>query len=416
MRVLPVRATWLVLSVASWVLTGCAGGARDTQAGPFGWSGPIEAREVKQWSAQSLEEAPRWEMTEPPAFVVVPDSVLTPDGKGAQRYVAGAVATVDEKVVLLTAPAGPDSILLHIVDVVTGEETRVPAPAGVDGESLVWADLTMSAHGRGVLLLGSTRSEYRVSRRDRTEGVWFATSDGEFWRPASHVDLVGPLQGVLSDGSLVVRSSGWTRTTDTTVIASTLLVKPMPADQPLPRSHSPELVFETARVRDPDADYPVSFHWAHDPYRATGVADDIIWTVPTERPEIVGLDRSGQVLLRVEWDAGDRSIPTDASDEVRKGLRGLTRFPAARRLVVGTHGLLHVQRVAWRDGQPQIGPEWLVFTPTGDLVASVDIPRNLEVMAFGPGSVIAKARDEDGVLEIRVYALRKSAGGSAADS
>ena len=141
------------------------------------------------------------------------------------------------------------------------------------------------------------------------------------------------------------------------------------------------------------------------------MAEDVIWIVPTERPELVGVDRFGQVLLKVEWDAGDRTIPPDASDEVKASLRGLKRFPAAKRLLVSTNGLIYVQRVAWRDGQPRIGPEWLVFRPTGELRARLDIPSNLEVMAFGPGSVVVKARNEDGVVEIRVYALRKDTGG-----
>lgn len=74
------------------------------------------------------------------------------------------------------------------------------------------------------------------------------------------------------------------------------------------------------------------------------------------------------MLLKVEWDAGDRSMPANASDEVRQELHGLTRFPAVMRLVVGTDDLLYVQRVAWDDGQPQAGPEWLVFSPVGDLI------------------------------------------------
>ena len=45
------------------------------------------------------------------------------------------------------------------------------------------------------------------------------------------------------------------------------------------------------------------------------------------------------------------------------------------------------------------------------MVARVDVPRDLEVMAFGPGLLVAKARDEVGVVEIRVYALREPTGG-----
>lgn len=399
------------LIVAPLLLAGCAGGVPDMQKGPLGWSGPIDAREVRHWTAQDLLDAPRWEMVEPPAFVVVPDSVWTPDGKGSQRYFAGAVVTADDKVVLLTDPREPDSILLHIVDALTGGETRVPAPVRADGEPLVWADLTIAAHDDGVVLLGSRPADSRIRMRTLTEGVWFATADGGFERPSDQVDLVGPLKGVLSDGSLVVVSSGWTGTDDTTLFSSTLIVEPAPEDTPVSRAEPPEVVFEIAIARDPDADYPVHFFWAHDPRVATGVAGDTIWTLPTDRPELVGLDPTGEVLLKVEWETGDRTIPANASAEARGALRRLTHFPAAKRLIVGANGLVHIQRVAWRDGQPRVGPEWLVFNPAGNLVARMDIPRNLEVMAFGPESVVTKARDKNGVVEIRVYTLNKPTGG-----
>lgn len=186
-----------------------------------------------------------------------------------------------------------------------------------------------------------------------------------------------------------------------------LLVEPVPAGVPLAQAGRPQPVFEAAVARDPAADRPVHFFWAHDPRWATAVAGDTIWTVPTERPELVGVHRSGEVLLKVEWEAGDRTIPADASDEVREALRGLERFPAARRLLVGTSGLVHVQRVVWWGGRPHIGPEWLVFGPAGELVARLDIPPRLDVLAFGPGSLVVKARSEAGVVEIRVHMLKK---------
>ena len=190
-------------------------------------------------------------------------------------------------------------------------------------------------------------------------------------------------------------------------IGPVLLVEPVPEGMPLAQAGRPQPVFEVAVARDPAADYPVHFFWAHDPRWATAVAGDTIWTIPTERPELVGVHRSGEVLLKVEWEAGDRTIPADASDEVRKALRGLERFPAARRLLVGTSGLVHVQRVVWRGGRPHIGPEWLVFSPAGELVARLDIPPRLDVLAFGPGSLVVKARSEAGVVEIRVHMLKK---------
>ena len=193
------RAYLWVLCAAPLIVAGCAGGGREVPEGPLGWHGPIEARETKRWPARTLEEAPRWEIVEPPSFVVVPDSVHTPGGEGSQRYVAGAVVTDDGRLVLLVNPDTPDSVLLHIVDPASREEVRVPAPTGGHGEPLLWGDLTMAAHDGGVVVTGSTEGD--ALGRGRTEGVWFANADGDFRRPAGQVEQVGPLLGVLSDGA-----------------------------------------------------------------------------------------------------------------------------------------------------------------------------------------------------------------------
>jgi len=269
-----------------------------------------------------------------------------------------------------------------------------------------WSVAKPPAHGGGVVGIGSREDEWG---RDATVGVWFASADGEFERPASRVEHVGPLVGAFPDGSLVA-SGGFTGATDTTLISPTVWVRPVPEGTPLSRADAPKLIFETAVARDPVADYPVHFFWAHDPRRATGVAGDTVWTVPSDRPELVGVHRSGEVLLRVEWEAGDRTIPADISERVREQLRELERIPAARRLLVGTDGLVHVQRVEWRGGGPRIGPEWLVFGPTGAIVARLEIPRRLEVLAFGRGMVVARTRNADDVVEIGVHRLEKPDG------
>lgn len=390
------------LFVVPLLLGGCSGGGQSVTQGPLGWDGPIQAPDVARWSARDLYEAPRWGVAEPAAFVVVPDSVFAPDGTGFQRYVADALVTAGEQVVILTDPVGPDSILLRIVDVTTGEETAVQAPVRADGQPVAWADLTMATNGTEIVVLGSVRT----FERDRTEGVWFADADGRFARPSHHVPIVGPLEGVLSDGSLVVSASGWMRTTDTTVISALELVRPIPVDRSISRAERPVRLFEIALVRNQTADYPVPSYWAHDPRANTGVSGDIIWTVPTDRPELVGVDRAGRVFLKVEWEAGDRTIPAGASDGVSKALRGLRHLPAARRLLVGTNGLIHVQQTSWADGRLLNGPQWLVFSPSGDLVARIEIPRHLDVMAFGPDLVVARTRDDDGVEEIRIHKLQ----------
>ena len=160
-----------------------------------------------------------------------------------------------------------------------------------------------------------------------------------------------------------------------------------------PEAETRRVLFATVMAGDIVEPYkaPLPRLGAHIPSRAAGVSGGAIWIVPTERPELVAVDRSGDVLLRVEWEAGARP----------------ERFPAARRLLIGTNGLIHVQSMVWDDDRPRAGPEWLVFNQAGELAARLDIPRNLDVLAFGPASVVALHWDEAGVVEVRVHGLKK---------
>ena len=169
---------------------------------------------------------------------------------------------------------------------------------------------------------------------------------------------------------------------------------------------APEVVLTLAVERDVGQRRPRPRSSYHLPFARVGVSGDTIWAVPTERPALLALNRSGEALLRVEWEAGDRRIPVSERESDEWG--GLERFPAASRLVVGADGLVYVQRWTLRDGTPAMGPEWLVFHPSGELVGRLEIPRVLQVSAFGDGTVLASRTYRAGFSEIRVYRVNRS--------
>lgn len=123
--------------------------------------------------------------------------------------------------------------------------------------------------------------------------------------------------------------------------------------------------------------------------------------VPAERPELLAVHRSGEVILRAEWNSGDRSIPPAAPDfrEVAE------RFPAAAGLQIGTDGLVCVQRWTVRDDRPVRGPGWLVFSSDGDLVARLEVRSAWRVLAFGDRAPVAAVYVGDNFQEVRVYSL-----------
>ncbi len=375
---------------------------------PLGWGEPLEAREVRQWSKDEMTAAERWVIGDEPAFVLVPDSV---DWMGLggnqvsrrQRYVNEAIVLPDQRVVLLYATSAPDSILLHIFDPASDQEVQIPAPWLEDGLSPSWGHVNMATFDGEIILRDNNRPP--LIHRGRTD-MWHAGRQNGFTRPTSFVDSFGKMLGVFPEGSLVVMvESG---STDTTIVSMTVAAWPVEVRHDPADVRAEEVLFKTATPKDPTNARRSAPPWAHQPRRTSAVAGDTIWIVPTEKPMLLAVHRSGDILLEVGWEAGDRSIPQGASGF----WDGAARFPSAASLKIGTDGFVYVQRWTVREGRPLRGPEWLVFGPAGELLARLDVPGRFpstEVLAFGDGAVVARTRNEEtGVQEIRVYAIRKS--------
>ena len=58
---------------------------------PLGWGGPVEAREVRGWTAESIEAAQVWTLAETPVRVLTPDTLQPRDGRSGQRRVRSGV-------------------------------------------------------------------------------------------------------------------------------------------------------------------------------------------------------------------------------------------------------------------------------------------------------------------------------------
>ena len=206
------------------------------------------------------------------------------------------------------------------------------------------------------------------------------------------------------DGSLVVAGTIEPGSVDARLVSAIMSVPAAAAGNEPMSSHEPELLFLTAIPRDPTLPYRYNYpaRFAHFPWHTSGVAGDTIWTVPTERPKLLAVDRSGEVLLKVQWETGDRTIPPGADAFGR----GAERYPAARSLEIGADGLIHVQETILRDGYLAGSPEWLVFSPVGELLARLVIPGGQDVLALGDGVVVTTGMNEvSGAGEVRYYEL-----------
>ena len=396
---------WMLLSFA------CSGGgqapvaSRPAGTGPLGWRGPVEALEVRRWTARSIEEAQQWRLAEAAVGVLAVDSVHSPGQPSYRPSVgSGVIFPGRQLLIALSSPNGRTEILAVESAMLLQAARRTPPPRTTGVWPRMWSE------GARLYLIG----DEAVASGDLLdmgppvvglgiEEVLYLGPDGRLTRPVAHVDPgAGRLVGALRDGTLLYWNCCEAVASDTTVVASYLLAHPTAATnrggtEPTRR----ETVFTVAAPRDPEARdaRPRDYRWLSP--ATAGVWGDTIWVVPSERPELVALDRSGEVLLRVDWAAGRRVIPSES----RQSWGGLERFPAASALFVGTDGLVYVQLWTLGGGRPARGPGWLVFGPAGELVARLEIPRSVTVLAFGAGSVLVTQATAAGLREIRLHAI-----------
>lgn len=381
--------------------------AADVADAPLGWGGPVDAEEVRVWSRESLAAAPRWRVAQDPDYVMVLDSVERIVGEHVikmQRFVAKGAFLPEGKVALLSRTGSkPESPLLYLIDPESGHAVGIQAPGGEAGESLDWDSFTMAVTVAEKFVLVGDNADYRVRRTGLD--VWYADRNGGFMRPPSYVEVDGGLLGPFADGSLAM----WTSPEigDTTIVTEIVSARVTEGQSRVADGEQAEVLFRISNPKDPDR-YDVPASWTSHPARVTVVAGDTIWVVPTERPELVAVHRSGAVVLKVEWEAGDRSVPAGAPPDFWKGAE---RFPAAAELQLGADGLLYVRRWEVIDGRyPNLGLEWLVFTQAGDLVARLDmLPHwwSAQILEFGHEEVLVVVSDDGAPHEVRVHAIER---------
>lgn len=125
---------------------------------------------------------------------------------------------------------------------------------------------------------------------------------------------------------------------------------------------------------------------------------------PDERPEVTPEDIAAERQARLDW---IRTLPPDQAAERRRTLEALPdpdRFPAHGSLRTDAHGSLWVQEYPVPTGGAD---RWRVFDPSGILLGTVALPKDLRVLEIGDDDLLALHRDDLGVERLRVYRLQK---------
>lgn len=142
--------------------------AADVAKAPLGWGGPVDAKEIRVWSRESLDAAPRWRVAPEPDYAVVLDSVEQIIGEHVirvQRFVAEGAFLPEGRVALLSRTGSkPESPLLYLIDPESGHAVGIQAPGGEAGESLDWDSFTMAVTVAEKFVLVGDNADYRVRR------------------------------------------------------------------------------------------------------------------------------------------------------------------------------------------------------------------------------------------------------------
>ena len=144
-----------------------------------------------------------------------------------------------------------------------------------------------------------------------------------------------------------------------------------------------------------------------------------------EEYEVLSFDAEGTLLRRVRWAGPDRAVSEADVDAFRARFRerettselamqfarfvvevpAADRFPAYNALEVDAAGNLWLAEYARPRAE---GPRaWTVLDAEGRWLGEVEMPRDLEVWEIGEDYVLGVARDELGVVRVRMYGLAK---------
>lgn len=104
-----------------------------------------------------------------------------------------------------------------------------------------------------------------------------------------------------------------------------------------------------------------------------------------------------------EFEPGSRARSVEQATLIGKWLSFPPSHPAFTGLLVASNGEVWAREY----GDSTKAQRWNIFTPTGALVATIEIPVGVEPLEIGRDYLLAKFRDDDDVESVRVYRYQR---------
>jgi len=349
---------------------------------------------------------------------------------GASRWALAAVPEVE-----LGALNGPEEHLLFDVNGarlvgtriwIMNRGTRELRGYGMDGSHLVSRGREGEGPGEFKFPLGLEvlDPDTLVVWDHQNRRISYFNISGGFLRSVQimHAFMNPDLLALFSDGTFLFRDLWALIPTSPGIEEMSFTLLRFGQDGVLADSLGTAPAGQLAKVDPPPGFSPVAFS----PAATFGGTPSGYWLSTTVRPELEFRDPTGKVLSRVRWDAGDRTVqPPDATalvqsmldeiedEEMRREREGLfsampvaEEFPALDRLEVDRIGNVWIRMYPRpRDRGPH---GWLVFSPTGRIRATIDLPRELDVLDIGEDYVLGRTRGDFDEEYVRLYRIQKN--------
>lgn len=398
------RVTVSLMAALAWAVVSCGRGDAHEDARAEIEITAVDTLQVAtiRISAAELTSLPVWDAVRDQAVQI---SDRTSPSSQSLGPIWDSRQLPDGSIVVI---AGERQAVLHVFDT-SGSARRPPALLTTPRPAIPPARLAGSGDTSFVL---ASHYVFRIDPDGRVTRTVIAADD---LAGAAGIEAVGRF----ADGSIAAQWFGTARITREQRTSPMVFARTRGLSASDPARHETTVLFVTPLISDPVLG---AVPWRGRPRAAVDAQS--IWVAHADHAEVIRVDMNGDILARVTWDPGDRTLsPEDfaiwqggeierigranAAEHLKEDaihrleeLQPGGTIPAIQDVQFGSDGRLWV-RPRRMPGDTNLVTGWLCFTPAGEPLGRVFLPREAVAHEFGDSSVLVQVSDAGGPMVVR---------------
>lgn len=259
--------------------------------------------------------------------------------------------------------------------------------------------------------------------------LWLATADGNLAEAGTLPDDLSGVVGMLDGGALVA----FGKTERSLAALRRVAVVVLDEDgwrAPGQEAAGGDTIADMAFIAGESNGY--SPLWLTTPYQTAATGSDRVWLVVDSLAEAASFDADGNVVDRIRWPTGDRTVPDTAKLALQRSTVaareragedsvGIARsiailesraeanpYAAVAELREGPGGKVYI-RSNHVEGYPRPSPNWLVIDRSGAPAFRIELSDSVSVRAFGDDAVVVRFLS-DPESELRLVRMTSTPG------